>query len=322
MRLVFASVISGCLLMAAGVFAQAPQTAPQAPAAPQAPQAAPAAPTQAALQIPDLVKSVLPVYPPDAITTKVQGTVELRLTIGADGHVSDARVSSTVPPLDQAALDAVRQWQFNASANGAQNVPVRVRFVLSPFPADTTTASAAAPDASGRIQWIPGDFEFIYRYRCRDGEVHLGTVDDQIVIYHGDQRETMPLTVSLEDKQRIFLTMVARGFFAAPSAETTPGPSAGVRQLADAYEATVVGQLPGSSADDVRLELPEGRRRSNVSVHQLEARQFGTWRGVRWQEPVPKSDQDTQGLATLGEMIREIALPKTSDKKTKDARCE
>ena len=266
--------------------------------------------------------SMLPVYPPAAVSSKVQGLVELRITIAPDGQVPDARVLTSIPQLDQAAVDAVRQWRFMASAAGARDVPVRVNFVLSPFPADPPSTAAAAPDPSGRIQWIPRDFEFVYRYRCRDGEVHLGTIDNTIRVYRGEAPETMPLHLSLEDKQRIFLAMVARGFFAAPSAETTDSPAAGIRQLNNAYEVTVIGQLPGSGTDNVRLELPSTRRRrSDVSVHQLEARQFGTWRGLKWQEPVPKSDQETQGLATLGDLIRDIALPKTEDKKLKEAQC-
>jgi TonB family protein len=313
MRRLIAGLLIGCLSATAAVLAQ------------NQPPGAQATPVDAANTVPELVTSSLPKYPQPAAATKVQGLVELRVATTADGQVSDVRVVSSIPPLEQPAVDAVRQWRFTATPNGARDIPVRVRFVLSPFPADPepTAASQAAADPSGRLQWIPHDFEFVYRYRCRDGEVHIRTIDHQIVTYRDDKRDTLPLQLTLEDEQRIFLGLVARGFFAAPDDETTREPAAGIRRVSDGFDVTVIGHQPGDVAENVRLELPSTRRRrSSVSVHQLEARQFGTWRGVRWREPVSKSDQETQGLASLGAIIRDIALPKNADKKTREARCQ
>ena len=42
----------------------------------------------------------------------MQGDVVIEMTIDAEGNVADARVVKSVPLLDQAALDAVRQWQY------------------------------------------------------------------------------------------------------------------------------------------------------------------------------------------------------------------
>ena len=36
----------------------------------------------------------------------------VEVTIGADGRVADAHVIRSIPLLDGAALDAVRQWEF------------------------------------------------------------------------------------------------------------------------------------------------------------------------------------------------------------------
>ena len=52
----------------------------------------------------------LPVYPAVAKSARVGGTVLVEATIGPDGKVADARVLRSVALLDQAALDAVRQW--------------------------------------------------------------------------------------------------------------------------------------------------------------------------------------------------------------------
>jgi protein TonB len=50
--------------------------------------------------------------------------VIVEATVGADGKVHEAKIVHSIPPLDQAALDAVRQWEFAPSRlNG---VPVAV----------------------------------------------------------------------------------------------------------------------------------------------------------------------------------------------------
>jgi protein TonB len=65
-----------------------------------------------------------PVYPPDAIPAGIQGSVQLRVTIGADGLVKRAEVRRSVPALDQAALDAVKQWTFKPATKEGQPVDV------------------------------------------------------------------------------------------------------------------------------------------------------------------------------------------------------
>ena len=61
---------------------------------------------------PKKVVDVRPVYPADALAAGLEGVVVLEATIGPDGKVQEARVVRSVPAFDQAALDAVRQWQF------------------------------------------------------------------------------------------------------------------------------------------------------------------------------------------------------------------
>jgi TonB family protein len=72
------------------------------------------------VSVPTKTKHVNPVYPPIAQSARVQGVVIVELIIGADGHVADARVLRSIPLLDQAAIDAVRQWEFTPiHLNGA-----------------------------------------------------------------------------------------------------------------------------------------------------------------------------------------------------------
>lgn len=54
-----------------------------------------------------------PTYPPIARGAHVSGKVILKITIDADGKVSDAEVTNTgVNLLRQGAIDNVRQWTF------------------------------------------------------------------------------------------------------------------------------------------------------------------------------------------------------------------
>ena len=69
-------------------------------------------------------KHVAPVYPPIAQSARVQGVVILETIIGTDGRVADARVLRSIPLLDQAALDAVRQWEFTPTHLNGVPVPV------------------------------------------------------------------------------------------------------------------------------------------------------------------------------------------------------
>ena len=61
---------------------------------------------------PQKIRDVLPVYPRLAVLSHVEGTVIIEATIGPFGNVLDARVLRSIPLLDAAALEAVRQWQY------------------------------------------------------------------------------------------------------------------------------------------------------------------------------------------------------------------
>lgn len=72
------------------------------------------------IQPPKKVKDVKAVYPADALARQLRGTVVIEATINTDGRVVDAVVRRSIPGLDQAALNAVRQWEYEpARKNGA-----------------------------------------------------------------------------------------------------------------------------------------------------------------------------------------------------------
>ena len=72
------------------------------------------------IQPPTKVRDAAPLYPAIARAARVQGVVVIEATIGVNGSVQDARILRSIPLLDAAALDAVRQWQYTPTKlNGA-----------------------------------------------------------------------------------------------------------------------------------------------------------------------------------------------------------
>ena len=67
---------------------------------------------------------VAPIVPPEAIQAGVNGVVVVEITIETDGTVKHVRVLRGIPLLDQAALDAVRQWRYEPTLRDGQAVPV------------------------------------------------------------------------------------------------------------------------------------------------------------------------------------------------------
>jgi TonB family protein len=88
-----------------------------------------------AILVPTKTKHVNPGYPALAQSAKVQGVVIIEALIGTNGKVTNARVLRSIPLLDQAALDAVMQWEFTPTRLNGQPVPVvmtmTVQFTLT-----------------------------------------------------------------------------------------------------------------------------------------------------------------------------------------------
>ena len=61
---------------------------------------------------PKLIKMVEPVYPEEAEKAGIEGIVILELKVDTHGRVKDVKVLRSIPELDQAAIDAVKQWIY------------------------------------------------------------------------------------------------------------------------------------------------------------------------------------------------------------------
>ena len=83
------------------------------------------------VKAPKKIKDVKPVYPATAQAAGVTGAVTIEATIGPDGTVIDARVVRSIPLLDQAALDAVRQWEYTPTLLNGVPVPVLVTATIN-----------------------------------------------------------------------------------------------------------------------------------------------------------------------------------------------
>jgi len=71
-----------------------------------------------------LINRVQPVYPEEASKGKISGTVKLHAIIAKDGKIQQIQVISGHPLLVQAAIDAVRQWQYQPTLLNGQPVEV------------------------------------------------------------------------------------------------------------------------------------------------------------------------------------------------------
>ena len=80
---------------------------------------------------PAKLRHVEPVYPAEAMRASVHGMVIVDLVIDTDGRVRDARILRSIPQLDSAALDAVRQWEFAPTLVEGAPAPVAMTVTVT-----------------------------------------------------------------------------------------------------------------------------------------------------------------------------------------------
>ena len=105
-----------------------PVLAPPAPPPPPPPPqvAVPTVPIRigGVVKEPQVIKMVPPVYPPLAARARVNGLVVLEATLTAQGSVEQIRVISGHPLLIDAAVECVKQWQYEPTYLNGTPVPV------------------------------------------------------------------------------------------------------------------------------------------------------------------------------------------------------
>jgi TonB family protein len=76
---------------------------------------------------PRVTRQVNPVYEPDTEGFRISGTVIVGLTVSSRGEPKDVHVvRSLAKSVDESAVEAVQQWQFEAARKGGQPVAVRI----------------------------------------------------------------------------------------------------------------------------------------------------------------------------------------------------
>ncbi len=76
--------------------------------------------------VPRRVRTVQPEYPPAALSAGQRGIVILEVTIDTGGKVSAVRVVRSVPPFDDAAIAAVRKWEYEPVTVAGRPTAVRL----------------------------------------------------------------------------------------------------------------------------------------------------------------------------------------------------
>lgn len=79
-----------------------------------------------------VIHRVTPVYPEEAKRAPVEGKVVLDITVEENGEVSMAEVVNGHRLLNQAAIDAVKQWRFSRPSNAPVTMQLTLAFALKP----------------------------------------------------------------------------------------------------------------------------------------------------------------------------------------------
>src|SRR5579859_7888242 len=80
---------------------------------------------------PQRVKVVMPKYPPQALSRGERALVIIEIIIDETGKVAEAKVLHGTPEFSEAALEAIRQWRYEATKVAGHPVRVRMTVPLS-----------------------------------------------------------------------------------------------------------------------------------------------------------------------------------------------
>ncbi len=79
----------------------------------------------------DLVRKILPTYPPLARAARIQGQVVLQAVISKQGIIENLRVLTGHPMLVPAAIEAVRQWRYRPYVLNSEPVEVETQITVN-----------------------------------------------------------------------------------------------------------------------------------------------------------------------------------------------
>lgn len=99
---------------------------------------------------PKLVRKTQPVFPPEVKAARITGVVRLELTVSAEGKTENILPISGHPALADAAVEAVRQWEFEPAQVDGKPVASRAHIEVN-FELDRSFAKAPQ-EVKGTLQ--------------------------------------------------------------------------------------------------------------------------------------------------------------------------
>lgn len=84
--------------------------------------------------LPKPTKQVKAAYPPEARAQQIEGTVVLDVVVRSDGKVGEVSVVTSIDPvygIDEAAVKAMKQWEFEPGTKDGKPAVVRVQIRMS-----------------------------------------------------------------------------------------------------------------------------------------------------------------------------------------------
>ncbi len=79
----------------------------------------------------NLIHRVQPIYPPLARQARVQGSVILRAVISREGIIENLQAVSGAPILEQAAIEAVKQWRYKPYLLDGEAIEVETQVTVN-----------------------------------------------------------------------------------------------------------------------------------------------------------------------------------------------
>jgi len=104
-------------------------------------------------QKPVITRETQPIYPQSAINAGVEGTVVVTVVVDKNGIVTNAEIFSSIPQLDNAALQAARGKVFSPGRIGGEPVITKMNIPINFTLPEVTPAPDPEPPTGD-----PGDF--------------------------------------------------------------------------------------------------------------------------------------------------------------------
>jgi TonB family protein len=118
-------------------------------------------------------RKVDPVYPADAKRAKIEGEVALDVTVEENGEVSTVKVVRGPEQLQQAAVDAAKQWRFSNTVGAPVTIQLSFRFALS-----TSTNTTVEKKQLKNIRSVAAEYPEEARSKGIQGDVTVEVTID------------------------------------------------------------------------------------------------------------------------------------------------